>query len=290
MNDVRLSLCALVLAAVGVHGQGIQTTGANDPKARLSVEDVVKLTQTGLSEELIVTKIKKNAKAFDLSTDEILELKNLGVNETVIKFLLDPSQPYTPPVAPPAAILNPADPRGTSPLKVAPSKEYPVDAYATKIPPEPGLYGVAEQGILKVDIKMLLGAKQSAGMGKLLMKKGKAIAYIVGANAKIRYPTPEPTLYMRLPEGKGIEEVVLLAFERKGQRREIAMGPIGPKPELDVDVMKPFDALEIAARLYRISTGRLPPGEYLFFLVGSAEAPQGIFGKGYDFGIDTMPK
>ena len=25
MNDVRLSLCALVLAAVGVHGQGIQT-------------------------------------------------------------------------------------------------------------------------------------------------------------------------------------------------------------------------------------------------------------------------
>jgi len=36
----------------------------------------------------------------------------------------------------------------------------------------------------------------------------------------------------------------------------------------------------------RVSTGKLGKGEYLFFLVGSAEPPKGNYGKGYDFGID----
>jgi hypothetical protein len=36
-------------------------------------------------------------------------------------------------------------------------------------------------------------------------------------------------------------------------------------------------------------SGSLPPssqGEYLFFLIGSAEPPKGSQGKGYDLGID----
>ena len=88
-------LLTLALAGTQFGLQDAQSPSAGTP---LSVEEVVKLSQIGLAEELIITKIKKNGKAFDLSTDELLELKKAGVSDTVIKFLLDPSQPYTPPV------------------------------------------------------------------------------------------------------------------------------------------------------------------------------------------------
>jgi hypothetical protein len=32
---------------------------------------------------------------------------------------------------------------------------------------------------------------------------------------------------------------------------------------------------------------KLTKGEYMFFLLGSAEPPKGSYGKGYDFGIET---
>ena len=99
---------SLVLAAASVsapvlHAQPADSATFSTP-ARLTVEEVVKLFQAGFSEDLIITRIKKNGKAFDLNTDEMLELKKLGVSDNVIKYLLDPAQPYTPPPppAPPA--------------------------------------------------------------------------------------------------------------------------------------------------------------------------------------------
>jgi hypothetical protein len=65
------------------------------------------------------------------------------------------------------------------------------------------------------------------------------------------------------------------------------MGPPGPKPELKAEAMRQFDSVEVGARLFRIGTGKLPKGEYLFFHLGSAEPPKGSYGKGYDFGIDV---
>ena len=41
--------------------------------APLSVEDIVKLSKEGISEDVLVAKIKKNGKAFDLSPDELVE-------------------------------------------------------------------------------------------------------------------------------------------------------------------------------------------------------------------------
>ena len=73
------------------------------PTAPLSVEDIVKLSKDGISEDVLIAKIKKNAKAFDLSPDEIVELKKLGVSDSVVKMLLDPTQPYVAPATAAAA-------------------------------------------------------------------------------------------------------------------------------------------------------------------------------------------
>jgi hypothetical protein len=289
----RFLFVTTVLATVFVPVAKAQTPKSGEA---LTVEEVVKLSKAGFSEEVIITRIRKNGKAFDLSTDELVELKRNGVGDSIIKFLLDPSQPYAP--APPPVLTPPApgptpkatDAPAAAPLPPSPPpKHYPADAYVSRVPPEPGLYRFPGEALAKVDIKVLLGTTEGAGLGKVLMKKGKIIAYLVGPASKTRIKEPSPVFYMRLLEGKAIEDVVLVAFDRKSERREIEMGP-GPKPELKAEAMRQFDALEVGQGLFKLTAAKLPRGEYLFFQLGSAEPPKGSYGKGFDFGIDEPRK
>jgi len=55
--------------------------------------------------------------------------------------------------------------------------------------------------------------------------------------------------------------------------------------------MRPFDALEVGQRLFKITPSKtLTKGEYLFMLLGSAEPPKGSYGKVYDFSIQAPRK
>jgi hypothetical protein len=282
---VLRSLFTAVLAVTCLGILGAQTPNGNGTP--LSLEDVVKQVQTGFSEELIITKIKKNGRAFDLNTEELLELKKAGVSDNVIKYLLDPSQPYSSPPAPATLVSEPGQVSVSPSKPIEPVKQYPEDPQAARVPPEPGAYHFIQNSPLKIDIKMLLGAKQGPGLAKVFMKKAKVVAYLVGPAAKTRISEASPNFYMRLPEGKNIEEVVLVALIRKSDRREVATES-GAKQELNSDSMRPFDPLEVGARLFKITTSKLGKGEYLFFLVGSAEVAKGNYGKGYDFGIDEL--
>src|SRR5262245_37711111 len=126
----------------------LQSTQTNKTATTLSVEEVIKLSQSGFSEELIITKIKKNAKPFDLSAEELMDIKKAGVSDNVIKYLLDPSQPYT--LAAPPKVTG-----GDSPVPVlpkppsTPAKQYPKDALASRVPYEPGLYFFQDAAPLK---------------------------------------------------------------------------------------------------------------------------------------------
>jgi hypothetical protein len=271
-----ISICrsarhALLLAVLGAFAAEAQSANA---ERNLTVEEVVKLTGEHFSEEIIVTKIKKNGKPFDLSSDELLDLKKVGVSDIVIKYLLDPSLPYTPP-APPAA---------PSPVSSKPSeagKTYPPDAYASRVPPgEPGLYLFSGDTPTKVDLKFLLGTAEA----KSLMKKGKTVAFLVGPSASTHVKTPTPVFYIRLLEGKEIEELVLVNLSEQNGRRELNLGP---KQELKAEDIRPRELLEVGPHLFRVRPAKLDPGEYLFFFIGSAEPPKGVFGKGYDFKIEA---
>jgi len=266
---------ALLLAA-GVSRSAAQPAPVVAP---LSVEDIIKLSKE-VSEDVLAAKIKKSGKAFDLSRDEIIELKRLGVSDSIVKLLLDPTQPYVaPPPPPPPQSAPPA------PKPAVPAKKYPDDPYASRIPPEPGLYRIYRNAPLQIDIKLFMGQQQGAGLGKMLMKKGRAVAYLAGSTAKTQLQDAAPAFYMRLADGKGIEEVVLVALDRKKDRRELDMGPPAPKPELKADTIRPFDSLEVGAGLFRLTPANLVKGEYMFFLIGTAEPPKGNYGKGYDFGM-----
>jgi hypothetical protein len=280
---MRSRLVSLTLLAflVGMGWAAAQQRPSESGRG-LSVEEIIKLYQSGFADDLIITKIRKNGKPFDLSTEELLELKKVGISEQVVKYLLDPSLPYAGP--PPPALPSPAAPE---PDKTSgPGKIYPPDALASTIPLDPGLYLIRDGSPTKIDLKLLLGANEGAGLGKVLMKKGKSTAFLPGPAAKTRIVWPNPIFYVRLPEGKASEDLLLVALEKKNDRREVETGAPGPKPEFKAEVIRPIDPFEVGPHLYRIAPADLKPGEYTLVLVGTAEPQKGTQGKAYDFAIE----
>jgi hypothetical protein len=58
---------------------------------RLTVDDVIRLSQAGVGDDLILKQIQKKGQHLDLSTNDILRLKTAGVSGRVISAMLDPS-------------------------------------------------------------------------------------------------------------------------------------------------------------------------------------------------------
>jgi len=270
----------IVISVSLIFPSAAQQSTAGPP---LSVEEIVRLTKAGVSEEVIVGKIKKNAKSFDLSEAELIELKTLGVTDTVVKTLMDPSLPYAPvrPAAPPPP-----------PKPAPPSRKFPEDPHAGAVPPELGMYRISRNVPVPMEMKLFLGQKQGPGLGKVLLKKGKTVGYLAGPVARTRYTEASPVFYFRLAEGKGIEELLLVSLDPKKDRRELDMGPPAPKPELNSETIRQFDSLEVGAGLFRLTPVNLGKGEYAWFLISTAEPPKGNYGKGYEFGVDppAVPK
>src|SRR5262249_51515742 len=135
----------------GISGQS--TTAANS----LNIEDVVALVKKGFSEEVIITQIRKRGKAFDLSPDELGELRKQGVSDNIVRYLLAPALPTTPP--PPPAPTPPTPP--TVAKSPGPTRVYAPNKFASGVPPEPGVYyfGGANEPV-KLATKVLLGSRQ----------------------------------------------------------------------------------------------------------------------------------
>jgi hypothetical protein len=261
-----------VLTMLTAFGQNTST-----PRRPLTIEEVVRQTKSGISEEIIVTNIKKFGRAFDLSTEEILELQRSGVSKAVIQIMLDPSQHYTPPPPPPP------------PAAPAPGPRKPMNPIAEKVPPESGMYlgDDKDEEFIRLGLRTLTAAK-SKKMSSIFtggLKKSAVIGYLVGNRANTRVSDPSPVFYLRLPEKVAIEEVLLVALTPKGDRREIELGPNPSKPVFPVGTVKQYESKAIDQGLFRVIPAPLEKGEYLFLLMGSADEKKGIVGKGYDFGL-----
>jgi hypothetical protein len=61
-------------------------------RSKITVNDVIKLSQAGLSDDVIVQQLAKKNQPLDLSTDQIVLLKTAGVSDRVIQTMIDPSK------------------------------------------------------------------------------------------------------------------------------------------------------------------------------------------------------
>jgi hypothetical protein len=268
---------ASILLAISIGVCPAQETG-KEPTT-FSLDDVLKLVRTGVSEDIVIARIKRYNRPFDLNSDEIVELKKLGVSDTVIRYLLEPSQPYTPPPPPPP----PPDPKPpAAPLK---------DPLIPKIPGDLGLYWLSHsdsgaESFEFIELKPVVPLKSSGGkMGKMFkLKGGHTHGLVVAPASKLRVNHGANVFYARLGGKIAIEDIVLLKMAKDDGRRVLDFGPDPEKPVFPPDSILPFDSIPLAEGLYRLKVDSVASGEYIFLVRGSGDEKKGFLGKGYDFG------
>jgi|SRR5579862_2270415 len=266
---IRWCAASLFLAALCL-GHAQETSKA--APGSLTLEDVLSLSKAGVAEDVIVSRVKHNAKAFDLNGDEIKALKSDGVSETVIKYLLDPSQPYAPP-PPPTAV------------RAGPPAKPPSDPLALKVPAEVAIYYLkGADEFVQLDLKPVVPIKEPGKMSKFSPVKGHVVGSVIGPTAMARVATGATTFYARPGEKAAIEDFVLLSLEPDKTRRNIDFGTKVGKPVFPAKSVHQFESKEVMPGLFRLAVPPVGKGEYLFFLLGSGDEKKGMLGKGYDFG------
>ena len=122
----------MILVCIALGGLCGTAVNAQTPQnLPAGVQDVVKLTKAGLSEKIILSKVTQDGVSYNLTTDQIIYLKNQGVPESVIDALVQSG----PAGAPPAPVSTPSAP----PLPPPPQAEPPTPSggATTASPPPP---------------------------------------------------------------------------------------------------------------------------------------------------------
>jgi hypothetical protein len=259
----------------------IPGAAAADP---LNREEVLQLTQLGLGDDAVIAKIRADTVDFDLSTDDMLDLKRRGVSSSVIAALI--SNRYAPKV--PQSIDSP------DPL----------------VPHPAGLYILHEDRRImqRMDATVsnqaktggLLGYALSAGIASMSVKVA-----IQSQTSKVP-ATPNPKFYFFAAESNGDgsaawangansvvnspAELSLVKLTPKKDRREARVGSVniaGAKSGvMDKDRID-FSFSAIRPGVYAIEPKeKMAPGEYGFiYSLAGAGTGGAMTAKIFDFTV-----
>ena len=99
--------------AAGAPKPVTRPAAAKPAAAALShVDTIVELVKSGLSETMIVSALKREARTYNLSTMDLLKLQKAGVSENIVKLMMDPKAeaaalaPPPPPPPPPPPVVE----------------------------------------------------------------------------------------------------------------------------------------------------------------------------------------
>lgn len=81
--------------------QSPQTLHRVEQGQPLSLADIKALSRAGVSDEVIISQIRQSRTAYRLSTAEIIDLKDSGVSQRVIDFMINTPSLYAPTPPPP---------------------------------------------------------------------------------------------------------------------------------------------------------------------------------------------
>jgi hypothetical protein len=305
-----------------------KATPAPAPKPQgMTVDGVLAMVEAGLSDDVIVARLRKEDKAFDLSPEDMIRIKKAKVSDAVLMVMLDPKAQVKPAVVPaaatPAPIIPPiaaAHPSGATP---GPGTAAPGDMNDPLTPHDSGIYLYTKDRDGKPKMIVLERASyQGAKTGGTALsaitygiKKAKTKAVIPGAKASMRVSETSPVFYFYFEDkqaglGKtyfGVgnlsnpNQFALLKLEVNKSNRETMIGEYsawGSASGSDAKAMIAFKSERIRTGLYKVAVDGLKPGEYCFLSsTGNAVAagPYGAYGAGaasaadlFDFGVSSQ--
>ncbi|MFB3922509.1 MAG: hypothetical protein ACE145_12355 [Terriglobia bacterium] len=209
---------------------------------------VIEMCKLGLDDEIVIAKIKTGHTKFSLGDSDLVALKQAGVSGKVIAAMLEASVLKEPHVV--------------------------IDGN----PAELHTLGQAKVG-------GRLGSSLSFGI-----KSVKSKAYLQGQHAAI-IVSKSPNIEMELPPSDSVDNYILVVMDGKGDRRELevgaAGGAVGAKQGIRAESIIKTSSDALGGRKFKISASQpLKSGEYILYIVGSADFQKGVFGKGYDFTVE----
>src|ERR1700757_3262899 len=240
-------------------------------RKRFTNQDVIEMAKVGLSDDVIITKIRQAYEAgtdnvsFDTSVDGLKALKAANVPDSVIKVMINPAPP-------PATVVA-----GTSPVSVN----------ANLPPPEVGVYWRDEGKFVLVQGQAVTNTKTGGKAGSFFtngLRNQHWDATIEGHTSKNIVRDRQPIFYLYVPDGDDSSDFLLITLNKKSDHREFQIGSFGGitggksgvKKEKEVS----FHAEHLGIRVYKIPlVEALKPGEYAFFMgTGQSNTMAGAHG------------
>ena len=213
--------------------------------ALLTNQDVIKLTQAKISEDIIIAKIQQSKTRFNTSVEALVTLQKAGVSERVIKAMMTPA----------ATLEASAKPRSTTPASVTPTAASPlvkpaeapvhkpleavaagkpgtfmIRAKPTPPPPPraaiktaPTNYGLyTEQGgklvpIGRIQTKVQLSKWRTIVATKVPFIRQKVDINIPGAHSDTRTDIARPAFYAFFPPSRDVSKFKLIHCKITGQ-------------------------------------------------------------------------
>jgi hypothetical protein len=249
-----------------------------------SVNDVIRLSKAGVSDAVIIAQIKKSPHTYDLTADQLIEMKASHVSDTVIQQL----QLKSPPVVATAALDAPTlAPKERTGANSGTQRNEPV------LPMEEGLCVSTSNGCNKLFGQIASFERTGSRFVNWITLDIKAAhdnVQVLGPHAQM-VVDPQPTFYFipAKPDAEaGIDagELLLMRLEQKTHRRQYEVeargtwrGSKGVTPTHQIQLVRS----EEGHQLYRLTPAKaLPKGEYALYLVrGDGKSP--IF---YEFSVE----
>lgn len=276
-----------LIAAVLMVGLGASASLGQDGNKRLTNKDIIDMTAIGLSDEVIIAKIRSVSGADRLSLDTSIEglkaLKAANVSDAVIKVMMNPAPPPAPVVLAGTPVTN--DPN------------FP--------PPEVGVYWKDGQSFVLIQGMTLSKVKAGGRAGAFFtngIRSEHWDATIEGPTSRNKVKDRRPVFYLYVPDGDTSADYVLIKLEKKSDRREFEVGSFGGvtggKAGVKNEKEVAFHAEHVGIRMYKVTLDAdLKGGEYGFFLgtgmqsnmsggnMGSARSGGSAGGRIYDFSV-----
>ncbi len=278
-------------------------------------DDVIAMVKGGISEDLIITSLRKDNKTYDLSPMQMLDLKKAGVSDNIIKAMIDPKSQTQPTGAGVTVVGFPGLPKASG---ATPGANVSDVATAANInnpdaPHDSGIYLYTD-----VDGERRMVALERAGYqgnktGGIFtsamtygIKKAKVKAVVPGARASIRTGDARPVFYFYFEDksaglgksnnfgGQTVSnpnQFALIELEQKGSNRETAIakvGAFGASSGTDEKQMRSVKSERIRSGVYRVvPVAGLEPGEYCFLASGAGGAGAAAAVDIFDFGVNS---
>jgi len=259
----------------------------------LTNDSVIQLLKVGISEDVIISKIQKTKHSFDLSVNGMVALKQAGVSDRLMHFMMDPTKP------PETKAGSSPDIPATAPATPAAPKEAPKTAEtiatapaAPNLPTEMGVYASKEGQWAEISPEIVnwqtggwLKSVASAGI-----VKGDLNGKINGAHSPNAVKAPLEFVIVA-SEGVAITEFQLIRLREKDKSREfrtVTGGVFHASGGATRDLVQ-FEGSKIASRTFSVKLSNLGAGEYGFLppsvQAGSGGGTAANLGKMYTFRV-----